>query len=71
MVPLPHVEETHVKTMLNLLGIRSRSVGFATLQTKGDIITAAVERDRVARSLQYSYSGEQHDDLSSLMREAG
>jgi len=57
--------------MLNLLGIRSRSVGFATLQTKGDIITAAVERDRVARSLQYSYSGEQHDDLSSLMREAG
>ena len=61
-----------MKTMLVLLGIRSSSVGVATRQTKGDIIAAAVQRDRDARGLQSSCScsGQQHDHLSSLMHGA-
>lgn len=62
-----------MKTLVIKLGIRSSSVGFATLQTKSDIIAAAVERDRFVRSLESprARSGHRHDQLISLLREAG
>lgn len=70
----PYLEETPVKTVLTKLGIRSRTVGGATLQTKGDIIATLVERDRFLRSLDSSCgcSDEQHVQLHRpLLREAG
>lgn len=62
-----------MKTILIKLGIRSSSVGVATLQTKGDIIAAALERDRFLRDLESpcSCSHEEHDHLSLAMSEAG
>lgn len=61
-----------MKTMLILFGLRPSNVGLATRRHKGDIISAALQRDRDVRDLQFAYPRtDQHRHYSdSYMREA-